>query len=169
MPHIVIFLHEFFSALQHLTQHCCHIILCSLKKKIGEPAGTNISTIITHWLGLVRFLKVRLVYLFMPHIVIFLHEFFSALQHLTQHCCHIIGTEHSVSASNHCNSRVHGYGKKAYILKYQLDFKNNLINIGCATLYHLSMTYITVYYLSINSDYRNLAAELNYRFTNSKY
>ena len=27
------------------------------------------------------------------------------------------------------------------------------------------MTYITVYYLSINSDYCNLAAELNYRFT----
>ena len=53
--------------------------------------------------------------------------------------------EHSVSASNHCNSHVHRYGKKAYILKYQLDFKNNLINIGCATLYHLSMTYITVY------------------------
>ena len=52
---------------------------------------------------------------------------------------------HSVSASNHCNSHVHGYGKKAYILKYLLDFKNNLINIGCTTLYHLSMTYITVY------------------------
>ena len=33
----------------------------------------------------------------------------------------------------------HGYGKKACILKYLLDFKNNLINIGCATLYHLSM------------------------------
>ena len=58
--------------------------------------------------------------------------------------------------------------KKAYILKYLLDFKN-LINIGCATLYHLSMTYITVYKLSINSNlvttYRILAAELNYRFT----
>ena len=26
-----------------------------------------------------------------------------------------------------------------YILKDLLDFKNNLINIGCATLYHLSM------------------------------
>ena len=100
----------------------------------------------------------------MPHIVIFIHEFISALQHL-KHCCHIIGTEHSVSASNHCNSHVHGYGKKAYILKYLLDFKNNLINIGCATLYHLSMTYITVNNLSINSNYRILAAELNYRFT----
>ena len=32
----------------------------------------------------------------------------------------------------------------SYILKYLLDFKNNLINIGCTTLYHLSMTYITV-------------------------
>ena len=64
------------------------------------------------------------------------------------------------------NSHVHGYGKKAYILKYLLDFKNNLINIGCATLYHLSMTYITVYNLSINSNYRILTAELNYRFTN---
>ena len=59
-----------------------------------------------------------------------------------------------------------GYDKKAYILKYQLDFKNNLINNGCATLYHLSMTCITVYNLSINSNYRILAAELNYRFTN---
>ena len=44
----------------------------------------------------------------------------------------------------------------SYILKYLLDFKNNLINIGCATLYHLSMTYITVYNLSINSNYRIL-------------
>ena len=80
----------------------------------------------------------------MPHIVIFIHKFISALQHL-KHCCHIIGTEHSVSASNHCNSHVHGYSKKAYILKYLLDLKkNNLINIGCATLHHLSMTYITV-------------------------
>ena len=51
------------------------------------------------------------------------------------------------------------------ILKYILDFKNNLINIGCATLYHLSMTYITVYNLSININYRILAAKLNYRFT----
>ena len=108
----------------------------------------------------------------MPHystwrIVIFILEFIIALEHL-KHCCHIIGTvgtEHSVSTSNHCNSYVHGYGKKAYILKYQLDFKNNLINIGCATLYHLSMTYITVYNLSINSNYCILAAELNYRFT----
>ena len=104
----------------------------------------------------------------MPRIVIFLHEFFSALKHL-KHCCDIIGTQHSVSASNHCNSHVHGYGKKAYILKYLLDFKNNLIKIGCATLYHLSMTHITVYYLSINSDYRNLAAKLNYRFTHSRF
>ena len=50
--------------------------LCSLKKKIGEPPGTNISTIIIHR---VRFGLVRLVYLFTPHIVIFLHEFFKAL------------------------------------------------------------------------------------------
>ena len=104
----------------------------------------------------------------LPRIVIFILEFISALQHLN-HCCHIIGTvgtEHSVSASNHCNSHVHGYCKKAYILKYLLDFKNNLINIGCATLYHLSMMYITVYNLSININYHILAAELNYRFTN---
>ena len=103
----------------------------------------------------------------MPRIVIFKLEFISALQHL-KNCCHIIGTvgtEHSVSASNHCNSLVHGHGKKAYILKYLSDFKNNLINIGCATLYHLSMTYITLYNLSINCNYRILAAELNYRFT----
>ena len=100
----------------------------------------------------------------MPHIVIFVLKFFSALLHL-KHCCHIIGTQHSVSASNHCNSHVHGYGKKAYILKYLLDFKNHLIINGCATLYHLSMTYITVYNFSINSYYRILATELNYRFT----
>ena len=56
-------------------------------------------------------------------------------------------------------------GKKAYILKYLVDFKNNLINIGYATLYHLSMMYITVYNLSINSNHRILAEELNYRFT----
>ena len=30
-----------------------------------------------------------------------------------------VGTEHSVSGSNDCNSHVHGYGKKAYILKYR--------------------------------------------------
>ena len=59
----------------------------------------------------------------MPHIVIFLHEFFTALQHL-KHCCHIIGTQHSVRDTNHCNSHVHGYGIKAYVLKYQLDLKN---------------------------------------------
>ena len=102
----------------------------------------------------------------MPRTVIFILEFISALQHL-KHCCHIIGSEHSVSASNHCNSHVHGYCKKAYILKYLLDFNNNLINIGCATLYHLSMMYITVHNLSININYRILAAELNYRFTNN--
>ena len=54
---------------------------------------------------------------------------------------------------------------KRLILKYVLDFKNNLINIGCATLYHLSVKYITVYNLSININYRILAAELNYKFT----
>ena len=30
-------------------------------------------------------------------------------------------------------------GKKACILKYQLNFKNNLINNGCATIHHLSV------------------------------
>ena len=40
------------------------------------------------------------------------------------------------------------------------------INIGCATLYHLSMMYVTVYDMSFNSNCRILAAELNYRFTN---
>ena len=34
--------------------------LCSLKKKIGEPAGTNISTIVSHLLGLVRLGLVKL-------------------------------------------------------------------------------------------------------------
>ena len=31
-----------------LKSHDARANLCSLKKKIGEPAGTNISTIITH-------------------------------------------------------------------------------------------------------------------------
>ena len=39
------------------------------------------------------------------------------------------------------------------------------INIGCATLYHLSMMYVTVYNMSFNSNCHILAAELNYRFT----
>ena len=105
----------------------------------------------------------------MPRIVIFILEFISALQHL-KHCCHIIGTvgtEHSLSASNHCNSHVHGYGKKAYVLKSLLDFKNNLINIGCPTLHHLSMMYIAVNIICqlIVANNRILASELNYRFT----
>ena len=74
----------------------------------------------------------------MPHIVVFIHEFISALSAPALKALLSLleryRTEHSVSASNHCNSHVHGYGKKAYILKYLLDFKNNLINIGCATL-----------------------------------
>ena len=39
------------------------------------------------------------------------------------------------------------------------------INIGCATLYHLSLMNVTVYNMSFNSNCRILAAELNYRFT----
>ena len=39
------------------------------------------------------------------------------------------------------------------------------INIGCATQYHLSMMYVTVYNVLFNSNCRILAAELNYRFT----
>ena len=39
------------------------------------------------------------------------------------------------------------------------------INIGCATLYHLSMMYVTVYNMSFNSNCRILAVDLNYRFT----
>ena len=41
----------------------------------------------------------------------------------------------------------------------------NIINIGCATLYYLSMMYVTVYNMSYNSNCRILAAELNNRFT----
>ena len=41
------------------------------------------------------------------------------------------------------------------------------INIGCATLYYLSMMYVTVYNMSFDSNCRILAAELNYRFTKS--
>ena len=48
----------------------------------------------------------------------------------------------------------------AHILIY-IFFKN----IGCATLYHLSIMYVTVYNMSFNSDCCILAAELNYRFT----
>ena len=46
-----------------------------------------------------------------------------------------------------------------------------MINIGCATeatLYYLSMMYVTVYIMSFNSKCRIftiLVAELNYRFT----
>ena len=43
------------------------------------------------------------------------------------------------------------------------------INIGCATLYHLSLMYVTVYNMSFNSNCRILAAELNYRFTKVKF
>ena len=39
------------------------------------------------------------------------------------------------------------------------------INIGCATLYYLSMMYVTVYVMSFNSNCCILAAEQNYRFT----
>ena len=55
-----------------LESHYARVNVCSLKKKIGEPAGTNISTMVC--LGLLR-----LLYSFMPHIVIFLHDFFTAL------------------------------------------------------------------------------------------
>ena len=91
----------------------------------------------------------------MPRIVVFIHEFISALQHLKHYCHYWNAAERSILSvhpiiATQLNSHVHGYGKKAYILKYLLDVENNLINIGCATLYHLSMTYITVYNLSIN-------------------
>ena len=43
-----------------------------------------------------------------------------------------------------------------------------LIYIGCATLYHLSMMYVTVLYICHLIITRILTAELNYRFTNSK-
>ena len=39
------------------------------------------------------------------------------------------------------------------------------IDIGCATLYFLSMMYVTVYNMLYNSNRHILAAELNYRFT----
>ena len=110
----------------------------------------------------------------MPHIVVFIHKFFSVLQHL-KHYCHIIGTLPNGAFCQCIQSLqltcpwVATVKRLRYILKYLLDFKNNLINIGCATLYHLSMTYITVYNLSINSNYRILAAELNYRFTAGIY
>ena len=39
------------------------------------------------------------------------------------------------------------------------------INIGCATLFHLTMMYVTLYNMSLNSNCHILAAKLNYRFT----
>ena len=39
------------------------------------------------------------------------------------------------------------------------------INIGCATLYYISMMYVAVNNMSFNINCRILAAELNYRFT----
>ena len=43
--------HEQLPCLKVTTRHRT-ANLCSLKKKIGnKPAGTNITTIITHWLG----------------------------------------------------------------------------------------------------------------------
>ena len=101
----------------------------------------------------------------MLHIVIFILEFVSALPHLKH--CYIIGTGilsvHPIIATH---MSMGGYGKKAHsYIKIPIRFKNNLINIGCVTLYHLSMTYITVYNLSINSNYRILAAEQKCRFT----
>ena len=41
--------------------------------------------------------------------------------------------------------------------------------IGCATLYYLSIMYVTDYVMSFNSNCRILVAELNYRFTVFKY
>ena len=95
----------------------------------------------------------------MPHIVVFIHKFFSGIQ-----CAPALKALLSYywNAAERSILSVHpiivthmsmGTVKRlSYILKYLLDFKNDLINIGCATLYHLSMTYITVYNLSINSS-----------------
>ena len=54
----------------------------------------------------------------------------------------------------------------AHILIYILHY---FINIGCATLYYLSMMYVTVYSMSFNCNCRILAVELNYRFTTHNY
>ena len=59
----------------------------------------------------------------MPHIVIFLHDFFTAFYYL-KHCCYIIGTHISATATKHCKLPRYGYCKKAYILKYLLEFHN---------------------------------------------
>ena len=53
--------------------------------------------------------------------------------------------------------------KKAYIC-FNI-YKIFIINIRCNPLYHLSMTYITLYSLLFNSNCCILTAELNYRFT----
>ena len=44
-----------------------------------------------------------------------------------------------------------------------------IIYIGFATLYHLSVMYVTVYNMSFNSNCHILAAELNYRFTKNYF
>ena len=71
---------------------------------------------------LIKLGLVRLVCLFMSHIVIFFHEFFTALQ-LLKHCCYIIGTQTSASASKHCKSSDHWYGQKAYISYYSYSLQ----------------------------------------------
>ena len=66
----------------------------------------------------------------MPHIVIFLQEFFSALQHL-KHCCQLVRlleccqTQHSVSASNHCNSHVYASIVEVYRSSASADIRMN--------------------------------------------
>ena len=54
----------------------------------------------------------------MAPIVIFLHEFFNRALALL----FIIGTQHSVRATNLCNARRHGYGNKAYILDFHSKY-----------------------------------------------
>ena len=53
----------------------------------------------------------------------------------------------------------------AYVFIVHILIYRFFVNIGWATLYHLSMMYVTVYNLTFNSNCQILPAELNYRFT----
>ena len=62
-----------------------------------------------------------------------------------------IGTQHSASATQHCKSSRHEYGKKAYTLKYVLEFHSKywmrssistFYDVYNFIIYHLKVTVI---------------------------
>ena len=83
---------------------------------------------------------------------------------LQKHCCYIIGTDISASATKQCKLPRHGYCKKAYILKYRFEFHNKYwMRPSISPFYGVYS--LTVYNLPFNSNCRILAAELNCSFT----